>query len=65
MDSAHGETGLEVVETARGDTLIQCAVYSNLYPVPNHDVPNQVHDRLEGHYHRAPGGMHEESGEYQ
>jgi hypothetical protein len=65
MDSADGETGLEVVGTARGDTLIQRAVDLNLYPVPTHDVPNQVHDRLEGHYHWAPWGMHEESGEYQ
>jgi hypothetical protein len=67
MGSAHGEKGLEVVETARGgDTLIQRGVDSNLYyPFPTHDVPSRFLDRLVGHYQLAPGGMHEESGVYQ
>jgi len=64
MGSAHGETGLGVVERARGDTPIQRDVDSNLY-VPTHGDPSQILDRLAGHYQLAPGGMHEESGEYQ
>jgi hypothetical protein len=63
MGSAHGERGLEVVETARGgDTLIQHGVDSNLYSFPTHDGPSRLLDRLVGHYQLAPGGMHEESG---
>jgi hypothetical protein len=64
LGSAHEGTGLEVVEKGE-DTLIQRAVDLILYPVRStHDVPNQLLDRLPGHYHPAPGGMHEESGEY-
>lgn len=66
MGSAHGERGLEVVETARGkDTRIQRGVDSNLYPFPTHDDPSRLLDRLVGHYQLAPGDMHEESGVYQ
>jgi hypothetical protein len=48
-DSAHKETGLVVVEMARGDTPIQCAVDSNPYPVPTHGDPSQLLDHLAGH----------------
>jgi len=40
MDSAHVDSELAVVETAPGDMLIQHAVDSIPYPVPNHDVPS-------------------------
>ena len=65
MGSAHGGTGLEVVEMAREDTLIQRAVDLILYPGHStHGVPNQLLD-LPGHYLPAPVGMHEGNGEYQ
>jgi hypothetical protein len=65
MGSVHGGTGLEVVVKGE-DTQIQRAVDLILYPVRStHGVPNQPLDRLPDHYHLAPGGMHEESDEYQ
>ena len=65
MGSAHGGTRLEVVVVKDEDTLIQRAVDLILYPVRStHGVPNQLLDRLPDHYHLAPEGTHEESGEY-
>jgi len=59
---ARADSRLEVVEI-HGGMLVRHAVDSILYPVPTHDDPSQVPDRLEEHYRSAPGGMHEESGE--
>jgi len=64
MGSAHGERGLEVVETARGGDMLR-GVDQSLYSFPTHDDPSRLLDRLVGRYQPALGGMHEESGVYQ
>ena len=54
MGFAYGDSGLEVAETAHGYMLTQHAVDLIPYPVPTHDVPNQLLERLAVHYQLVP-----------